>query len=62
MFEGIETVITSQHIGSSDNLDDNKKAVVETCKKETPYDSIMGFWVENPLSQVGRVKVIYSMY
>ena len=33
MFEYIETVMTSQHIGINDNLEDNKKAVVERCKK-----------------------------
>ena len=29
MFDYIETVMTSQHIGINDNLEDNKKAVVE---------------------------------
>ena len=29
MFEYIETVMTSQHIGINDNLEDNKKAVLE---------------------------------
>ena len=35
MFEYIETGMTSQHIGINDNLEDNKKAVVERCKKLT---------------------------
>jgi hypothetical protein len=35
MFEYIETVMTSQHIGINDNLEDNKKTVVERCKKLT---------------------------
>ena len=34
MFEYIESVMTSQHIGINDNLEDNKKAV-ERCKKLT---------------------------
>jgi hypothetical protein len=34
-FEYIETVMTSQHIGINDNLEDNKKAVVEKCEKLT---------------------------
>ena len=29
MFEYIETVMTSQHIGINDNLEDNKKAILE---------------------------------
>ena len=35
MFEYIETVMTSQHIGINDNLEDNKKALLEKCKKVT---------------------------
>ena len=35
MFEYIETVMISQHIGINDNLEDNKKVVVERCKKLT---------------------------
>jgi hypothetical protein len=35
MFEYIETVMKSQHIGINDNLEANKKAVVERCKKLT---------------------------
>ena len=45
-----ETVMTSQHIGFNDNLEDNKKAIVERCKNlqsgilcNTHISSIMSY-------------------
>jgi hypothetical protein len=44
MFEYIETVMTSPHFGINDNLEDNKKAVVERCKKLTIYITLEIFY------------------